>query len=106
MSKTKVAGRTLALVVVLELVAGAVIWFSHSPSADAQPSQTTNVPAPPPAADAAAKPATDAKDACPVPAKKPHTKKTFGQVAKDDLLPIGILLAVIVLVLWRLPKVE
>jgi MFS transporter, OPA family, glycerol-3-phosphate transporter len=112
MSKTKVAGRTLALVVVLELVAGAVIWFSHSPSADAQTvepaaagSAAANQPATPPA-DTAAKPVSDGQDACPVPPKKPHTKKTFGQVAKDDLLPIGILLSVIVLVLWRLPKVE
>ncbi|HUS31090.1 MAG TPA: MFS transporter [Kofleriaceae bacterium] len=108
MSKPRVAGRTLALVVVLELVAGACIWFSHSPSADAQPSQSAS------AAGSAAvtQPAADApkvvetKDACPVPPKKPHVKKTFTQVAKDDLLPIGILLAVIVLVLWRLPKVE
>ena len=121
MSKPKVAGRTLALVVVLELVVGGLIWFSHSPSADAQPTQhegsATATPAPTPttavpsAADAgkpadAAKPA-DSKDACPTAAKKPPKKpRPFSQVAKDDLLPIAILIVVIVVVLMRLPKVQ
>ncbi|HSD88191.1 MAG TPA: MFS transporter, partial [Kofleriaceae bacterium] len=117
MSRTKVSSRTIALVVVLELVVGACIWFSHSPSASAQPARATaaaGVPSgsaaaatPPPAPGTpattiAAADAPVAKDQCPKPPKKPHAKKPLA----DDLIPIAILIAVITLVLWRLPKVE
>src|SRR5688500_17354474 len=118
MSKTRVAGRTIALGVLLELVVGAAIWFSHSPSADAQPSQpaagsaataiTPGSAAPtasagdtaPTATPAdAAKPAdstkpADAKTACPPAVKKKKKQRDFETVAKEDLLPIAILIVV------------
>ncbi len=107
--------RTFALVLVLELVLGAWIWFSNRP-AQAQPAAPT-VTAPAPAAvntaDApkaltdAAKPAPNPieptkKQDCPKPAKSSKAKKPL----VEDLLPIGILIVVIAVVLWRLPKVD
>jgi MFS transporter, OPA family, glycerol-3-phosphate transporter len=84
----------MVFVLLIELVIGAVIWFSHSPAADAQPPVNTT--------------ATETQHVeqkttseCP--------KKSSSSVKKaliDDLLPIGILIAVIALVLWRLPKVQ
>src|SRR5262249_29226229 len=83
--------RTLALVLVVELAVGALLWFSNAPAA-AQP------PSPP----AAAEKLTAAAAECPKPAAKPHVGKSL----LDDLLPIGILIAVIAIVVIRLPRVE
>ena len=98
---------------ILELTVGAIFWFSWSPSAPAAaqaPPAPAAAPAPtaaPAAGDAAAQPAP-AKPAAPVPAKacpkssKPKKDKSLA----DDLLPIGILIAVIVIVAVRLPRPE
>lgn len=95
--------KTFALVLVLELLVGAAIWFSYSPPVAAQPTSgsavipdNTSAVAPAPAVEQAAKPD------CPKPAKKSSAKKDI----KDDLIPIFILIGVIALVLWRLPKVQ
>jgi OPA family glycerol-3-phosphate transporter-like MFS transporter len=122
MSRTRKRSGTIALVLVLELLAGAWLWFSNTP-AQAQPAGTTQTdttapsaaqpaaatPTPMPAsADAGLPAATDKakKPDCPKPAKKASTKRSFGQVAKQDLLPIGILILVIVIVIVRLPRAE
>ena len=109
---SKPRSKALALVVVLELLVGAVIWFSHSPTVAAQPvggsavqPDNTSAAAPAPAAAPTAgdvKKAGDAKADCPKPAKKPSTKKPLS----EDFLPILILIGVIAVVLWRLPKVQ
>lgn len=103
------------LVLVLELVVGAWIWFSNSP-VSAQPADTgsaaVSAPAPTPAA-------------APAPAKKAQLPDELRKVAGNlgfpicatkppspskplskDLLPIGILIAVIIVVIARLPRVE
>jgi MFS transporter, OPA family, glycerol-3-phosphate transporter len=135
------AGRTIALVLVLELVVGAWIWFSNSPAVAQTPATTASesaaVPDAPdvvspaeeqpaeaqPAGDASASvapvvdvlrtpsgsaarsggagPVEPAKTEC--PKKAPSKKKPL---SSDDLLPIGILVAVIILVVARLPRVE
>jgi OPA family glycerol-3-phosphate transporter-like MFS transporter len=107
MSRRAGTGRTLALVFVLELVFGAVIWFRHSPTAQAQPAATAPTTAQPATtAVPAAQPAPVAAPAdpavCTLKPKKPSAKKPL----IDDLLPIGILIVVIALVLARLPRVE
>jgi OPA family glycerol-3-phosphate transporter-like MFS transporter len=88
---------TLIFVLMIELVIGAAIWFSHSPNADAQPPQPTM-------SESAPKPAPAAEPTAPsdCPKKKPSAKKDI----KDDLIPIGILILVITVVVIRLPKVE
>lgn len=103
----KPRSKALALVVVLELLVGAAIWFSHSPTVAAQPlggsalqpdntSAAAAAPTPAPAAG-------EVKKAdCPKPAKKPASKRALS----DDLIPIGILIGFIAFVLWRLPKVQ
>jgi MFS transporter, OPA family, glycerol-3-phosphate transporter len=101
--------KTFALVLVIELLVGAAIWFSHSPpvaaqpSAPTSPSTTTTVTQPDntSAAAPAPEPTETAKADCPKPAKKPP--KPF---AWDDLIPIALLITVIGVVLWRLPKVQ
>ena len=110
--------RTIAIVLVLELLAGAWFWFSHSPAAaEPAPAAAAETTAAAGAADApkavheAAKPApnpldTGKKPDCPKPPKKASAKRSFGDVAKQDLLPIGILILVIVIVIMRLPRVE
>jgi OPA family glycerol-3-phosphate transporter-like MFS transporter len=99
----------LALVLVLELAVGAFIWFSNT-SAEAQPPPAAAAEVSPPSA-APAPPAADPKleaappapsKECPKPPPKPAKKKSL----TDDLLPIGILIAVIVVVVLRLPRVE
>jgi OPA family glycerol-3-phosphate transporter-like MFS transporter len=132
MSRRAVPGRTLALVLVLELAVGAFIWFRNAPSASAQPGATGSgsaaetdsgsaslpSPSPAPAPGAArspaeptpgapaAVPAPDDKTKCPAKPKSSVVKRTFGQVVVDDLLPIGLLILVIVFVVARLPRVE
>ena len=104
----KSRGKTLALVLVLELAVGAYIWFSNRPAeAQPPPAAASEVAAPtmapaPPAADPelAGAPATPPKD-CPKPPPKASKKKSLA----DDLLPIGILIAVIGVVVIRLPRV-
>src|SRR5262245_42250113 len=101
MSRAKGRSRTFALVLVLELLFGAWIWFSNRP-ADAQPAApTATAPAPaaanttdaPKALTDATKPADAAK---PADASKngEGTKPAKSSKAKkpliDDLLPIGI----------------
>jgi MFS transporter, OPA family, glycerol-3-phosphate transporter len=87
--------RTLAVVLVCELLVGALIWFSTSPGdADAQTPIAQTAPAVATAA------ATTAKVECPV--SKPSPTKPLS----DDLLPIGILIVVITVVVIRLPRVE
>jgi MFS transporter, OPA family, glycerol-3-phosphate transporter len=130
MSRTRGGGRTLALVVVLELLVGAWFWFSQSPTtAEAQPATATQ-----PQGSAAATPADgtatagtpangSATASTPATATTPVTAATSPSGVVDcppfkkkptppkkplieDLLPIGLLLVVIVLVLARLPRVE
>jgi OPA family glycerol-3-phosphate transporter-like MFS transporter len=103
----KPRSKALALVVMLELLVGALIWFSHSPTVAAQPlggravqADNTSAAAPAPAPAPAAGEVKKAD--CPKSAKKATAKKAL----VDDLVPIFILLAVIVIVLWRLPKVQ
>ncbi|HUQ04917.1 MAG TPA: MFS transporter [Kofleriaceae bacterium] len=88
-------GRTLAIVLVIELLFGAWIWFGGDAPATAQPQVT-------PAAETAPAPmpAPELKPAC--KAKKPSPPRDLA----DDLIPIGILIAVIVIVVMRLPKVD
>jgi MFS transporter, OPA family, glycerol-3-phosphate transporter len=111
MSRPSARSRTIVIVIALELLVGAWLWFSNTP-AQAQPAAdphaqvTSDAPKP---IDALTKPAPvvvdkDKKPDCPKPAKKASTKRPFSQVAKDDLLPIAILIAVIVIVILRLPK--
>ncbi len=106
---SSVLRRPLAWFVVLELVVGALIWFSP---AAAQPTQqpaaavqdtAASAPAPDSSALAPAAGAPEVRTAKPeCPKKKPSPAKSLA----GDLLPIGILIAVILLVLVRLPKVE
>ncbi len=116
MSRLRARSGTIAIVLVLELLVGAFIWFSNAP-AQAQPAtqpapaQTQPAPAAadaPTPADATTKPASAEPDKkrCAPQTKKPSAKKSFAQVAIDDLLPIGILIVVIALVILRLPRVE
>ncbi|MGE3458040.1 MAG: MFS transporter [Kofleriaceae bacterium] len=102
----------------LELIVGAVIWFSNRPAA-AQPAQ----PAPPAAAVADPAPShatvpaaipgqqtvSSAQPAEPKPIAKadcPQKKPSPSRSLVDDLIPIGILIVVITLVVSRLPRVE
>lgn len=107
-SPGKSRGRTVALVLVLELAVGAFIWFSNTPAeAQSPPAAAAEVSPPsvapaPPAADPKLQGAAPASK-CPVsPPAKPAKKKSLA----DDLLPIGILIAVIAIVVVRLPRVE
>ena len=99
MSK-KARTSTLVFVLLIELVVGAVIWFSHSPDAVAQPAAGAGsaiaAPAPEPAAGEKLAPSE-----CP---KKKST--SVKKALSEDLLPIGILIVVITVVVLRLPKVE
>ena len=98
MSSRRLSGR-VALFLVLELAIGAFIWFRDSP-ATAQPTATT-VSATSEKSPAAAKPAPQLdKNGCLVKTASPSKPLT------DDLLPIGILIVVITLVVWRLPRVQ
>jgi OPA family glycerol-3-phosphate transporter-like MFS transporter len=92
----------MVFVLLIELVIGAVIWFSNTPSADAQ-SGSGSAAITQPAADQ-----THAEEKAPseCPKKAPRPSRTLGEVAKDDLLPIGILIVVITIVVLRLPKVQ
>jgi OPA family glycerol-3-phosphate transporter-like MFS transporter len=107
---SKPRSKALAFVVVLELLVGAAIWFSHSPTVAAQPlggtatqpdnaSAAAPAPAPSPAP-AAASASGEKKADCPKPAKK-HASNDV----TEELLAITILLVFIAFVLWRLPKV-
>jgi MFS transporter, OPA family, glycerol-3-phosphate transporter len=111
------AGRTIALVLVLELVVGAWIWFSNSPAVAQTPATTASESAGAPAAPDAVSPAPDeaqpaadgSASVAPVPPAKTECPKKAPSKKKplaDDLLPIGILVAVIILVVARLPRVE
>jgi hypothetical protein len=86
---------TLVAVLLIELVVGAVIWFSNAPAADAQPTVSS------PPAETQTQVEKKAPSECP---KKKST--TVKKALADDLLPIGILIVVITLVVVRLPKVE
>ncbi len=110
--------RTLAIIVIIELLFGAWIWFGtgDAPAAQPAPAPVTSaepgaaappgVVAPTPPSDApavaptAATPATPGKVECP---KKPPSPP---RDLMKDLIPIGILILVIVIVVVRLPKVE
>ncbi len=101
-SRRRSAG--LALFLVLEIAVGAFIWFRDTPaSADAPvtaTAQTAKAEAPPPETAKPIVPPKLDKNGCLIKAPSPS------KPLSDDLLPIGILIAVIVLVLARLPKVE
>jgi OPA family glycerol-3-phosphate transporter-like MFS transporter len=99
MSK-KARTSTLVFVLLIELVVGAVIWFSNAPSADAQPPSSM---ASPPAEMHSAQPDAKAPSPSDCPKKKSSSTK---KALVDDLLPIGILIVVITVVVMRLPKVE
>lgn len=114
MSRASTRSRTVAIVIALELLVGALLWLSSSPSlarplaaAGSDEATAQVVPAAPAPSDGAQKPAPAPigkanKPDCPKPPKSSKPKPSLA----DDLLPIGILIAVIVLVLLRLPKVE
>ncbi len=99
-------GRTLAIVLVIELLFGAWIWFGGDAPATAQPAPAPAAAATtPPSTGPSIQPATPpvsepAKVVCPT--KKPSPPRDLAK----DLIPIGILVAVIVIVVWRLPKVD
>jgi OPA family glycerol-3-phosphate transporter-like MFS transporter len=99
-SSRSTGGRTLAIVLVIELLFGAWIWFGGDAPATAQPA----VPAlAEPAASTlppAASPAPELKPVCKV--KTPSPPRDLA----EDLIPIGILITVIVVVVMRLPKVD
>jgi OPA family glycerol-3-phosphate transporter-like MFS transporter len=98
---TRSRSKTLVFVLVLELLVGAAIWFSQSPSADAQPPAAAA--AQPPTLDAAPPvPAPTATPAVECPKKKPSPPRSLAA----DLVPIGILIIVITFVVIRLPRVE
>ena len=99
------ARRPLAWILIVELVFGALIWFGGGPvlaqpaptPTEAHVEQTT-------ATGTSTTPATvDAKPGDGCPTKKSSSKK---KPLSEDLLPIGILIAVIIVVVIRLPKVE
>src|SRR5262245_38294781 len=96
MSRLTVRRRTWVLVLALELLVGALIWFSNSPAA-AQPSAPTVTAAQHEAATAIAKP--DKPD-CPKKASTPSMS------VWEQLPPIAILIVVIAFVIVRLPRVE
>ncbi|MEZ4399862.1 MAG: MFS transporter [Kofleriaceae bacterium] len=109
----KPRSRSLALVLILELAVGAFIWFGTGRTSQAQPTPAAPTAAQPAPADAAAKVATPQPDATiaaapavPAPAVCPVKKPSPPRPLLDDLLPIGILIAFIAFVLWRLPKVD
>ncbi|HEU0033421.1 MAG TPA: MFS transporter [Kofleriaceae bacterium] len=109
MSNRRSVGRTLAIVVVLELLVGAWIWFGNMPStASAQPATAESQGATPAATVASPELPSSLKPAPKPPAKLecPKKKSSPPKPLTDDLLPIGILIAVIALVIWRLPRVE
>ncbi len=119
-TRRAISARTVAIVLTLELLVGAAIWFSSGPGPAAaqptEPSQPAPAAAPvepaaaaataavaqPPTIKAPAPAADDGKVKCP---KKPPSKKKKKDLI-DDLLPIGILIVFISFVIWRLPKVE
>ncbi len=95
-------GRTFAIVLIVELLFGAWIWFGGDTPATAQPSS--------PSIAAPASPTTPALAPAPAtaPAKVECKKKTPSppRDLKSDLIPIGILILVIVIVVARLPRVD
>ncbi len=110
MSSVTSRSRFVAVFLMLELVVGAALWFGLGDrgAASAQPAAATSaqpavVAPPPPAAGPAAADATAAPKA---PAACPRKKSSPPRDLAQDLLPIGILIAVIAVVLLRLPKVE
>ena len=146
MVPTRSRGRTLAFVVAIELVVGAVIWFANAPPTtnyDAVSASCPSKPPPPPAVtlkalrdaerscvvvietadgETSIKGARELcaggiRDATPLIGKRvTYTKNQAGvaSIAReqskhtltDDLIPIGILIAVIAIVMVRLPRVE
>jgi MFS transporter, OPA family, glycerol-3-phosphate transporter len=90
-------GKTVALVLLLELAVGAWIWFSGAPSAAADTAGSGQ----PPTMSAPKAPAP-AATGTQCPKKAPSPPKSLA----DDLVPIGILIAVIALVVTRLPRIE
>lgn len=103
--------RSLALLFVIEIVLGGLIWFGAGGRSEAQPAPAApTAPAaapgtttPPPAvAPAAIEPAAPVA----APAKCPSKPPTPSKPLHEDLIPIGILVLFISFVLWRLPRVE
>lgn len=114
------ARRHLALVFILEVAVGAFLWFGSGrstaqPAAAPPPPPAAPTPAPTaaptpaltpppataPAAIAPAAPVATKAATCPAKKSKPPAKPLH-----EDLIPIGILVAFIGFVLWRLPKVD
>jgi OPA family glycerol-3-phosphate transporter-like MFS transporter len=97
----------LVLVLALELVLGAVLWIAQSAAAQPGPAAATPAgrvePRAAPVAEAA-RPA-EAPPTPPAACPKSSSSKPKSSLV-DDLLPIAILIAVIALVVWRLPRVE
>jgi MFS transporter, OPA family, glycerol-3-phosphate transporter len=113
MSRARPRSRTIAIVLALELLVGAFIWFSTGPEpAEAQaPAPAAGAPSPSDVAKPLPRPDELAKTVQPAPAPhevkrckpaKPAAKKPL----IDDILPIAILIVVITLVVARLPRVE
>jgi OPA family glycerol-3-phosphate transporter-like MFS transporter len=90
----------LALFIVLEIAVGAFIWFRDSPASADTPVTATVEAAKTEAEPPPKVPPKLDKNGCLIKAPSPS------KPLSDDLLPIGILIAVIILVLARLPKVE
>jgi MFS transporter, OPA family, glycerol-3-phosphate transporter len=113
MARTQVRGRTLAIVLVLELLVITSIWFGHAP-ASAQPAGQEHAataelaPASPPPGSAAGSPAPAAAAEVPVPClePKPTSAPVVDKPLWKKLIPIGLLLVIITLVVARLPQVE
>ena len=114
--------RSVALVLILELLIGALIWFGTGSRSDAQPAAPTTVPAAPVAPPTAPVPAVappgsaptvDAPAATTPPAAAPAAgttckpkKPSKPRPISDELLAIGILVVFITIVVTRLPKVD
>ncbi|HVK73867.1 MAG TPA: MFS transporter [Kofleriaceae bacterium] len=106
MSWIKSGGRYVACFLILELLVGAWIWFGDGAPARAQPppppAPTAHQAAPTAAPTATPAPAPAAPGAAACPKKKPSPSRDI----TGDLVPIGILIVVIAVVVWRLPRVE
>ena len=96
-------GKTaVVLLLLLELAVGAWVWFANTPDAAAQPTAQAQAQPQPPAPTMSTPTSPPHHDASACPKKAPSPPKSL----LDDLIPIGILIAVIAIVMLRLPRIE